>query len=332
VPKRETVSLPVADPERLERAGALAERAPLPARVGKIELGTASWTDRTLVESHTFYPRGASSPEARLRHYAAHFPFVEVDATYYTLLPVETAARWVSFTPADFSFDVKAFPSLTGHPIDVTRLPSDLKEAVNALGHERRVYPDKLPAELRGEIDRRFLGFLEPLREAGRLRAVLLQFPPWFTATRGNVKKLEEARAAYPSLPLAVEFRHKSWFLPERRERVLDVLRAERMSFVVVDEPGMPLIADVTNPELAIVRFHGKSEEGWRKKGASVYERFGYLYEPSERSAWVEPVKRLAQGAERVQAIFNNCLRNYAVLGAKDLAVLLSPDSNTSSS
>lgn len=322
--KKQKLELPPPEPERLERAESLAERAPLPARVGHVEFGTASWTDRTLIESHTFYPRGASSSEARLRHYAAHFPFVEVDATYYALLPADTAARWVSFTPADFSFDVKAFPSLTGHPIDVTRLPADLKEAVAAAGYERRVYPDKLPSELLTEIDARFVSFLRPLSEEGRLRAVLLQFPPWFTATQGNVKKLSAIRAAHPVLPFAVEFRHKSWFVEERRQRVFDVLRAEQMSFVIVDEPGMPLVAEVTDAKLALVRFHGKNERGWSKKGATVYERFGYLYEPSELAPWVEPVKKIADGAERVQAIFNNCVRNYAVLGAKDLAVLLS--------
>ncbi len=329
VPKKEKLALPLPEPERLARAESLAEQAPLPARVGKVEFGTASWTDRTLIESHTFYPRGASTPEARLRHYAAHFPFVEVDATYYTLLPADTAARWVSFTPEDFSFDVKAFPSLTGHPIDVTRLPGDLKEAVVAAGHERRVYADKLPPELLAEIDARFLSFLRPLSDENRLRAVLLQFPPWFTATRGNVKKLSEIRAAHPTLPFAVEFRHKSWFLEERRARVFDVLRSEQMSFVVIDEPGMPLVAEVTHPALSLVRFHGKNERGWSKKGATVHERFGYLYEPSELSVWVEPVKRLAGQAERVQAIFNNCVRNYAVLGAKDLAVLLSTESTS---
>lgn len=322
--KKPKAELPMPEPKRLERAESLAERAPLPARVGKVEFGTASWTDRTLIESHTFYPRGASSPEARLRHYAAHFPFVEVDATYYALLPADTAARWVSFTPADFSFDVKAFPSLTGHPIDVTRLPTDLKEAVVAAGHERRVYPDKLPPELRAEIDGRFLSFLAPLSEANRLRAVLLQFPPWFTATQANVKQLSAIRAAHPSLPFAVEFRHKSWFMEERRLRVFELLRAEQMSFVVVDEPGVPLVAEVTDPRLALLRFHGKNERAWSKKGATVHERFGYLYEPSELEPWVEPVKKLAERAERVQAIFNNCVRNYAVLGAKDLAVLVS--------
>ncbi|MFZ5894230.1 MAG: DUF72 domain-containing protein [Myxococcota bacterium] len=325
MPKRATPSLPPPDPERLARANELAERAPLPARVHNIEFGTASWTDRTLVESGTFYPRGAKTPEARLRHYSAHFPFVEVDATYYSLLPVETAERWVSWTPSTFSFDIKAFPSLTGHPIDVRRLPNDLKQALVAAGHEARVYPDRLEPELLAELNARFLSFLEPLLRADRLRAVLLQFPPWFTATRGNVKRLEAIREAHPELPLAVEFRHASWFEPARRTRVFDTLRAQHMSFVVIDEPGMPLIAEVTHAPLALIRFHGKNESGWKTKGASVYERFGYLYEPSELEAWIEPVQRLATQAERVQAIFNNCARNYAVLGAKDLAVLLTP-------
>jgi len=79
----------------------------------------------------------------------------------------------------------------------------------------------------------------------------------------------------------------------------------------------------VTNPELALLRFHGHNRAGWSKKGASVHERFDYLYAKSELAAWVEPVRRLASEAKQVHAIFNNCVRNYAVLGAKGLSVLL---------
>jgi uncharacterized protein YecE (DUF72 family) len=79
----------------------------------------------------------------------------------------------------------------------------------------------------------------------------------------------------------------------------------------------------VTNPRLALVRFHGQNRAGWDKKGASVLERFDYLYRPAELGAWVEPVRRLASEAETVHAVFNNCVRNYAVLNAKDLAFLV---------
>jgi uncharacterized protein YecE (DUF72 family) len=317
---------PLPDPERLGRASELAEAAPLPARVGRLRCGTAGWTDRTLIESGAFYPREATTPEARLRHYAAHFALVEVDATYYSLLPRSLAERWVTWTPADFRFDVKAFPSFTGHPIDVRKLPTDLREACILLGHATRAYPDQLPAELRAEITARFMDLLVPLVEARRLGAVLLQFPPWFTATRANARRIEILRQDFPSLPFAVEFRHPSWLLPERRERVFGLLRGTAMSYVAVDEPQLPPAFAVTEPGLAVVRFHGQNRAGWEKKGASVQERFDYLYDPNELSAWVGPVQKLAGEAREVHAVFNNCVRNYAVLGAKDLAVLVAND------
>jgi uncharacterized protein YecE (DUF72 family) len=316
-------SPPAPDPERMLRASALSEAAPLPARLGGLFFGTAGWTDRTLIESGSFYPRGANSPEARLRHYSAHFSLVEVDATYYTLLAPELAERWIAWTPPDFRFNVKAFPLFTGHPIDVTRLSSDLRAACIEAGHVRRVYPGDLAPEIKAEMASRFVAFLAPLARAGRLGSVLLQFPPWFTAKRGNVRKLEELRRDYAELPFAVEFREPSWLLPERRQRVFDALHALDMSYVCVDELGMPEVTAVTHAPLALVRFHGKNRVGWGKKGASVHERFDYLYEPSELSAWVEPLRRLARDAREVHAVFNNCVRNYAVLGAKDLAVLV---------
>jgi len=317
-------SIPEADPERRRRASELAAEAPLPARRERVRFGTAGWTDRTLIQSKLFYPPRARTPELRLKHYAAHFELVEVDATYYTLLEPAVVARWVEWTPETFRFDVKAFPILTGHPIDVLRLPTDLRAACQAHGFERRVYPDRLPPEIAHEIHARFAALLAPLASAGRLGAVLLQFPPWFSATRANAKKLEDLRRDHPELPFAVELRNASWFLPERRERLLDLLREQRMSFVAVDAPsGVPPLVAVTRPELAIVRFHGHNRAGWAKPGAAVEERFNYLYDPDELRAWVEPVAQLAVEAAEVHAVFNNCVRDYAVLNAKDLAVLM---------
>lgn len=326
---RRKIVVPPPDPARLAQATELAERAPKPAVAGNVQFGTAGWTDPTLLESGLFYPRGKQTPESRLRFYAEHFGLVEVDATYYALLPPETAERWVTWTPDTFRFDVKAFPALTGHPIDVSRLPADLKAACQTLGHERRVYPDKLSPELRSEIESRFLAFLRPLTEHGRLGALLLQFPPWYTATHANVQRLEALRSTFPEVPLSVEFRHDSWFERGRRSGVLDVLRAQHMSYVCIDEPLIVSeLLEVTNPQLSIVRFHGRNREGWTKKGASVHERFDYLYDGSELQAWVGPIRRLQQEAEVVHAIFNNCVRNYAVLNAKDLATLLEETPN----
>lgn len=319
---------PPPDPERYAEAEKLAKRAEEPARFKNVRFGTAGWTDKTLVKSGLFYPKGASSAEARLTHYARHFDLVEVDATYYTILPPEIAQNWLTWTPETFRFDVKAHPILTGHPVDVTRMPKDLKDALVASGHERRVYPDKMPKELAEEIELRFRTMVEPLRAAGRLGCVMLQFPPWFTSTRGNARRIEALAEKWQGVPLSAEFRHRSWLEPDRRERVQQMLAANDIAYVVVDEPdvragGVPPVSLVTNPKLALVRFHGKNVAGWEKKGASVAERFDWLYSEDELRAWVEPVKQLAEEAEEVHALFNNCVRNYAVLNAKGLSVLL---------
>jgi uncharacterized protein YecE (DUF72 family) len=318
-------AIPEPEPERLRSATELAARAREPALVANIAFGTAGWTDKTLIASGQFYPRGASNARARLEHYARHFSLVEVDATYYSLLPPETAERWVAITPSNFEFDVKAHPILTGHPLEIARLPAELKAGLGGAG---RVYPENLPREVAREIEARFRAFVAPLARAGKLGCVMLQFPPWFTATRGNARRVEQLAEAWAGVPLSIEFRHASWLDEARRERVLALLERHKLSYVCVDEPavrggGVPPLALVTNPELALVRFHGHNRAGWLKRGASVHERFDYLYTADELRAWVEPVAKLAREAKRVHALFNNCVRNYAVLGAKGLSVLL---------
>jgi uncharacterized protein YecE (DUF72 family) len=157
---------------------------------------------------------------------------------------------------------------------------------------------------------------------------VLAQLPPWFAATRGSARYLEGLAERCGSTPISVEFRHRSWTEPERVPRVLALLERLGFSYVCVDEPpsrvgGVAPIVAVTTPRVAIVRFHGQNVAGWDKRGASVAERFNYLYTPAELGPWVERVKRLSSRAESVHAVFNNCVRNYAVLNAKDLAALL---------
>jgi uncharacterized protein YecE (DUF72 family) len=325
---------PPPDPELYAEASALAERANLPARHRNVLLATAGWTDRTLIQSKLFYPKGVTTPEARLKYYAEHFSLVEVDATFYALLSRDTVERWVEWTPDSFHFDVKSHPVLTQHPIDVRRLPADLRQALEDAGLGARVYPDKLPLEIRTEIELRFFTSLEPLLEHGRLGAVFLQFPPWFAANQNNSRAIEGLAERFPNVPFAVEFRHPSWLLPERRARVFDLLRRHDLAYVGVDEPearvgGLPPIVEVTSPRLAVVRFHGHNVAAWNRRGVSVVERFDYLYHPRELDAWVGRVESLAAEAGTVHAVFNNCVRNYAVLNAKDLAVLLAESAGT---
>lgn len=334
MPREPRAVLPDPPAEVEQEALALAELAPVPARVGATLLGTAGWTDPTLIACGRFYPSSVSSAVDRLTHYAAHFPMVEVDATYYAIPPASVAEHWVERTPPGFVFDIKGHPILTGHPIDRERLPKPVMQALAGVRPDkRRLYPRDIPVEVRDELVGRFRAVLEPLQVAGKLGCVMIQLPPWTTATRGSVRELEKLPELLPGVTIAVEFRHGSWLEPERRARVFDLLRANQMAYTVVDEPdvpggGVPSVVHATRADLALVRFHGHNVAGWRS-GASVLERFNYLYSAQEIRAWAGPVRRLADQAAQVHAVFNNCVRDFAVINAKDLAAVLASSADT---
>ena len=134
--------------------------------MGEIRVGTAGWTDRSLIASG-WYPAEANNPEKRLRFYARQFPLVEVDATYYALPAEQTARAWAERTPDGFTFNIKAFSLFTQHPTPVKALPADLRAAAGQAGKDRVYLKDVDPA-LTEQAWERFLAALEPLRGAGQ--------------------------------------------------------------------------------------------------------------------------------------------------------------------
>lgn len=140
-----------------------------------ILVGTASWTDKTLIACGRFYPKEARTAEGRLRYYASQFPIVEVDSSYYALPAAATSQLWVERTPHGFVMNVKAFRLFTGHQTAPAVLPKDFQQAVPREGN---LFYKDTPTELRDELWRRFHEALAPLRHAGRLGLVHFQFPP----------------------------------------------------------------------------------------------------------------------------------------------------------
>ena len=297
-----------------------------------IRLGTAGWTDRTLIASGVFYPEDANTPETRLRYYASVFPLVEVDATYYALPTSEMAGLWVARTPDDFVFDVKAHALMTGHPTEVSRLPRALRDALPAdLREAKRVYPKDLPPEVLDEVWSLFLGALRPLRAAGKLGAVLMQYPPWFGPTRESAAELERARERLGEVHGAVEFRQAGWLGERLWGRTEALLRRLGMSYVAVDEPqgtrsSVPPMPLVTSPELAVVRLHGRRRDTWDRRGAPVSERYRYLYEPDELREWIPRIGQVAEAARQVHVVFNNCYGNYGTTNALEMGAMLAAD------
>jgi uncharacterized protein YecE (DUF72 family) len=286
--------------------------------MGQILVGTASWTDKTLIASG-WYPAEANTPEKRLRFYAGQFALVEIDSSYYALPAEQTAAAWADRTPAGFTFNVKAFSLFTQHPTPVKALPADLREAAEKTG-KSRVYLKDVDPEVTGQAWDRFLAALEPLRQAGKLGAILLQFPPWFPIGRTNKEYIVACAERAAPRQVCVEFRNRTWMTPDNQQETLSFLASHRLPYVCVDMPqgypsSIPPVVTATS-DLALVRLHGHSDK-WDSK--DIYQRFGYEYTGEELDDWAGKVRGLAADAELTHVLFNNCYRNYAQVNAQQL-------------
>jgi uncharacterized protein YecE (DUF72 family) len=296
---------------------------------GRIRVGTAGWTDPTLLPPGLFYPKGTESPEERLRYYASRFPLVEIDSTYYALPVRRNAELWAARTPPGFVFDVKAYALMTGHPTEVSRLPRALREALPAtVAGQQRVYPKDLPRDVYDEVWNLFREGIDPLLRAGKLGAVLLQYPQWFVPSAAAREAILESRERLGQVRCAIEFRNRRWFAPSVAGRTLAFLRDHSLPFVVVDEPqglenSVPTVLAVTAPALAIVRLHGRRGDTWGKRGATVAEKYRYLYDRDELAEWTPRVLEVGEQAEDTHVVFNNCYANYGTTNALEMSALL---------
>jgi len=294
----------------------------------KIKIGTCSWTDPTLLASGWYPEEVAKKADLRLRFYAERFSLVENDASYYAIPDQKQAKLWAERTPDDFTMNFKAFGTITTHPTDPKRLPKELREALPAEAlAKKRLYPKDFPKDVRDEIHARFWVGLEPLRKSKKLGAILLQYPDWFPIGSNNKAQILRARELLPDDTLAVEFRSRTWMEERNQAETLAFLRDNGLTYVAVDEPqgfpsSIPPVAAVTAP-LAIVRFHGRNAENWKKPGLSAAERFDYSYSTPELAEWLPKIKKLEEEADEVHLLMNNCYGDKAVRNAEDLGKLL---------
>jgi uncharacterized protein YecE (DUF72 family) len=269
-----------------------------------IYIGLAGWGDHP-----SLYPAGVK-PSDKLAVYSTHFPIVEVDSSFYAVQPASRYAKWASDTPGSFGFVVKAYQRLTGH---------DRRAGAGA--------PDGEP----DDAFRLFRESLAPLRESGKLRAVLFQYPPWFDCTREHVDALRRARERMGDFPVALEFRHRSWFTGAMRERTLAFMRQEGWMHSICDEPqagagSVPTVLVPTHPGGTIVRFHGRNRAGWnRSAGQGNWRDVRYLYRYSEQelAEWAAQLRELQRSTEHIYVIFNNNSGGDAADNAKQLIRLL---------
>ena len=274
-----------------------------------------------------WYPPSVRSAADRLRYYATNFDTVEVNSTYYGIPTPDNARLWAERTPPGFVFHVKAFGMMTRHAVKPEQLPPPLRE-----GHGfeldrggRILHPEP---GLRAGSFSLFRDALAPLRAAGKLGLILMQFPPYFTAKETNREYIAWANEQLAPDRMAVEFRHISWVEPDVLEDTLDLLTGLGASYVCVDEPRMqspnalPPITAATS-DVGYVRFSGRNAATWNARLPTAAERFRYFYEDRELGEWVEPIRALSAQTGTTYVMFNNCFADYAPRNARQMMSLL---------
>lgn len=238
-----------------------------------------------------FYPAGLKKGDF-FGHYLQRFNAVELNFTHYRLPVARTLSRLADQAPPGFRFTLKAFGDMT-------------------LGRSRD------PA-----LYATYLEGITPLLEQGMLGCVLLQFPNSFHLSRENVTHLRFIRAQWPDLPLAVEFRHRSWV---EDERTFGFLRELACGYCCVDEPQLstlvPPVARFT-AEPAYLRFHGRNAREWFQH-EEAWQRYDYLYSPEELREWLPAVRELLGQARELYVFFNNHYSAKAAQNAQEFALLL---------
>lgn len=293
-----------------------------------ILVGTASWTDKSLLDSGRFYPPDAKSAEARLRYYASQFPLVEVDSSYYAIPAATVTDQWVQRTPDGFIFNVKGFRALTGHQFQPKVLPKYLQEALKAPPNKNFYYRD-LPTEIQDEMWRLFFEAVAPLRKAGKLGALHWQFAPWVVSGGPDRKFVEDCVERLDGWLMAIEFRNISWWTDWNLGSTLAYEREHGLVNVVVDAPpglpnSMPEVWEVTNPKLAVVRLHGRNADTWNQRGlTAASERFNYDYPDRELAEIAEKVAGLTRQAQTIHVVLNVNYQDQGQRNARTLTRML---------
>ncbi|GKU83206.1 DUF72 domain-containing protein [Niallia sp. NCCP-28] len=265
-----------------------------------INIGLTGWGD------HDSLYRANTSSRNKLVEYAAYFPIVEVDASFYAVQPKKNGEKWSRETPADFRFIVKAYQGMTGHQ------------------------RGELPFSTTEEMFTAFIASLEPYQKANKLSMVLFQFPPWFDCIKENVLYLRTCKKLMGNIPCALEFRHQSWFMPKFRDKTLQFMKEEGWIHSICDEPqagtgSIPAIIEPSNEESVLIRFHGRNVQGWQQKNNPKWREVRYLYKYNQKELeeWREHINYLHSVCKNIFVVFNNNSGGDAADNALQLIKLL---------
>jgi uncharacterized protein YecE (DUF72 family) len=242
-----------------------------------IRVGPAGWDYRDW--SGVVFPQPRPKSFDPLAYLAEFYATIEINSTFYRPVAPEVARDWVRRVAArpDFKFTAKLW---------------------RRFSHERTsAFTSDEVAEARRGLD--------AIQEAGRLGAVLLQFPWSFRCDDANREWLRDVVRAFSDYPLVVEVRHATW----NDAGVLAWLAEQSVGMVNIDQPlfhdSIRPAALVTAP-VGYVRLHGRNYQDWFRKTAGRNDRYQYLYTADELAPWVARIKQVAARATETYAVTNN--------------------------
>ena len=277
---------------------------------GLIRVGTSGWSypsgDGTW--KGIFYPQPKPKGFNELAFYAEHFDTVEVNSSFYRVPAVKTAEEWAKRTPKNFEFSLKLFQKFT-HP----------EMFLKATGRD--------PADIdRKDVDE-FRAALDPLASAGKLGALLAQFPASFKNEPGSRDYLAWLLHAFEEYDVAVELRHRSF--SDDPVETMDLLAEYGAALVQIDEPKFKTsIRQDRRPNVKTffyLRLHGRNAAQWWTHEKSE-DRYNYLYSKSELKPIADAVEEASREVKKAYLYANNHFSAKSVTNAAILKYQLGQD------
>jgi uncharacterized protein YecE (DUF72 family) len=249
-----------------------------------LRIGTSGWNYPTGrgTWNGIFYPPPRKRPKGfdELAFYASHFDTVEVNSTFYGQPRAEVSRQWAARTPAGFEFSVKLYQKFTHPKMYTERVAGSLAPEAAAMGDSDWLEAITKPNQ--ADLDE-FRRGIDPLASAGKLGALLAQFPPSFKETPASRDYLGSLLTALAGYQVAVELRHRSW--SDRVGETLELLNHFQAAWVQIDEPKFKFsIRQNYLPNVEgfyYMRLHGRNVAQWWRHAKSE-DRYDYLYSADE--------------------------------------------------
>jgi uncharacterized protein YecE (DUF72 family) len=271
--------------------------------VGEIRVGTSGWNYPAGAGTWNgvFYPAPRPRGFDELAYYAEHYDTVEVNSSFYRMPEPAMTSAWTRRTPESFLFAVKLYQKFT-HP-DMYLARAGAKDWDLS----------------RADFDQ-FRAGVAPLADAGRLAAVLAQFPPSFHADADTRAYLEWLLGGLIAYPVAVELRHRSW--SDDAAATSALLQAYGAAWALIDEPKFrssvrqsERITLAGQAPLAYIRMHGRNAAAWWEHDTPD-DRYNYLYSHEELLPFADAAEEASTTRKRVLVYFNNHFSAKAVANA----------------